>query len=182
LCKQISSEAIAIRYGENIFQLHVTSDWAFVLNSRAGLSQEQLLLVRRVQFFVDTKGLHYGLELDEETWASFLPQLSWVSIVVAPDYHNRSYGEQHALYIKEVKEWTEWLGPVLKCFQKYLSKGCYLQIDDNGVKESRAVIEECFGKRYRKVECPDADLLFRRGDYSWQSGYWDDQIEFWFYP
>jgi len=182
VCKQVSAEAISILYSENIFQLHMNDSWEYVLKLRRGFSQEQLSRVRKVQFFADTKGVFYGHLLEVETWAPFLAQLSWVSIIAAGNHHNRSYGEGNALYVKEVKQWTKWLAPAMECFEEYLSKDCYLEIDDNNVKETRAVIETCFGQRYRKVENPDADLLFRRGDYSWQSGYWDDQIEFWFYP
>ena len=44
-----------------------------------------------------------------------------------------------------------------------------------GKPETGEVVKECMLGRYREVQCRLAgDLMFRRGRFSYESGYWDD--------
>ncbi|KAK0122556.1 hypothetical protein ONS96_009598 [Cadophora gregata f. sp. sojae] len=75
---------------------------------------------------------------------------------------------------KEMEIWFKFLRAYLKCFHD-LMKGKLLEVDFDGKTETGDVVKECMLDGYREVRCKHSgDLIFRRGPYSYESGYWDD--------
>jgi hypothetical protein len=68
-----------------------------------------------------------------------------------------------------------WVRPFLQCFGQHLSRETIVQVDDDGLLETGELVKECLPDGYRKVRCRFVgDLIFKRGEFSLELGYWDD--------
>ena len=68
--------------------------------------------------------------------------------------------------------WLNWIRPFLQCFRRHLLKHTTVEIDGDGRVETMALIKECLPGGYREIRCRlVGDFIFRRGRFSWESGY-----------
>jgi hypothetical protein len=174
LSKRISEEALDVLYGDNVFKLHLHGVGEHYLKKnftdRNRQRMRYLLLIARPM------GVSYtpGKVVDDALWRSILPHLKGLRIVAeqpveAGGYYNAPTLEQ------DMDCWVSWFRPFLQCFGRHLSIRTNVQIDDNGRAETGALIKECLPHGYREIRCRHAgDLIFKRGQFSWESGYWDD--------
>lgn len=175
LSKQISEEALDILYGENVFKMHLNGGGEAALKDNFTKANAQrmryLLVVARPM------GVSYGPEdiPDDALWSAILPHLKWLRIVAeqpleAGHYYNAPTLEQ------DLDHWFKWIRPFLVCFSQHLLGQTVVEVDDDGRTDTRKLVEECLGNGYRKVQCHRAgDFIFKRGQFSLESGYWDDE-------
>jgi len=111
---------------------------------------------------------------DNALWCSIIPQLKGLRIVAeqpleAGGYYNAPTLEQ------DMDCWVKWIRPFLQCFGQHLSRETIVQVDYDGRVETGELVKECLPDGYRKVRCRYfGNLIFKRGEFSWESGYWHD--------
>ena len=172
--KQIGEEALDLLYGENIFELHLHGEGEYFL--RKNFSERNRRRMRYILVIAQPMGVSFkpGQEPDNALWSSTLPNLKVLRLVAqqpltAAGYYNAPTLEQ------EMDRWVEWIKPFLECFGQYLRSTIVVEVDDNDTKETSELVKECLWNNYRKVRCHLAgDLIFQRGHFSIESGYWDD--------
>lgn len=174
LSKQISEEALDVLYGNNIFKIDLHGEGEYVF--KKNFSQANRQRMRYLLLTAQPGGVSYapGKMPDNALWCSVLPQLKILRIVAeqpleAGYYYNAPTLEQ------DMDCWINWIRPYLQCFGQHLSSQTSVKIDDDGRVETGAIIKECLPGGYREVQCHLAgDFIFKRGRFSWESGYWDD--------
>lgn len=174
LSRQISEEALDILYGENIFILHLHGEGEYYLKENFTEANRQR--IRYLLLTAQPMGVSYMLERmpDDALWSSILPQLKGLRIVaeqpvkISSDYWAPSLEQQ-------MERWVEWIMPFLQCIGQHMSKESVVQVDIDGQAETRELVKECLPHGYREIRCHYiGDLIFKRGRFSWESGYWDD--------
>ncbi|KFY77553.1 hypothetical protein V498_09303 [Pseudogymnoascus sp. VKM F-4517 (FW-2822)] len=174
LSKQISKEALDVLYGDNMFMIHLHDEGEILLKKNFSEANRQRM--RYLLVTAEPRGVSYTPERmpDNALWRSVLPQLKVLRIVAeqpleAGHYYNVPTLEQ------DMDCWLNWIRPFLQCFRRHLSKHTTVQIDGDGRVEIMALIKKCLPSGYREVRCRLAgDFIFRRGRFSRESGYWDD--------
>ncbi|KFX96662.1 hypothetical protein O988_05224 [Pseudogymnoascus sp. VKM F-3808] len=170
ISKQISKEALDVLYGENMFMIHLHEKGEILLKNFSEANRQRM---RYLLVTAEPRGVSYtpGRMPDNALWCSVLPQLKMLRIVAEQPlhYYNAPTLEQ------DIDCWLNWIRPFLQCFRRHLSKHTTVQIDGDGRLETMALIKECLPGGYREVRCRLAgDFIFKRGRFSWESGYWDD--------
>ena len=174
LSKQISGEALDILYGDNIFKLQLHGEDEYYLEKEFAEGNRQR--IRYLLLIARPMGVSYrsGVTPNTSLWSSILPTLKGLRIVAeqpveAPSYHGAPSLEQ------EIDCWVKWIKPFLQCFGQYLLKDTIVQVDIDGRAETRELVKECLPHGFREIRCRHVgDLIFKRGRFSWESGYWDD--------
>jgi hypothetical protein len=173
--KQVSDECQAILYSENIFKLHLNGDGQYYLQKK--ITDKNRRRIRFLLLVAQPMGVSFnaGHVPDASLWASIFENLSVLRIVVkqptdAAGYHDGPRLEQ------DIREWILWIHPFLECFGRHLRRGTIVEVDDNGLIETRSLVEEYLPSSYRKIQCHLGDLLFKRGDFSIESVFWDDDF------
>ncbi|KAK3944561.1 hypothetical protein QBC46DRAFT_337602, partial [Diplogelasinospora grovesii] len=73
------------------------------------------------------------------------------------------------------EEWAAWSTPILDYLSRALAREASIVVDANKEEEDTVQIaENIMPRRCRFQELRAADLIFRREDFSLESGYWDD--------
>jgi hypothetical protein len=76
---------------------------------------------------------------------------------------------------QQMDTWVKWIRPFLQCFSQYLSSETVVEVDNNGQAETSDLVRKYLPGGYREVRCRlVGDLIFSRGRFSWEPGYWDD--------
>ncbi|OBT39738.1 hypothetical protein VE00_09850 [Pseudogymnoascus sp. WSF 3629] len=170
VCKQISNEALDIMYGENAFKLYLHTDGGLCLQKITEANR------RRMRFLLLTaehRSWIGEISPDNTMWSSIIPTLNILRLV-AEQPVQKTYWNAPPLE-KEMGSWFMFIRAFLNCFHQHLSEGRVLEVDFNGKSETGEVVKECMLGRYREVRCRlSGDLMFRRGRFSYNSGYWDD--------
>ena len=71
-------------------------------------------------------------------------------------------------------EWAAWLTPILEYLSRALAKEALIVVDANEEEDTVRIVESIMPRRCRFQELRAADFIFRRRDFSPESGYWDD--------
>ena len=174
LSKQISEEALDVLYGDNVFTL-----------SLHGLGESNLKMKfthrnrQRMRFLVllaQPMGVSYTPEMvvDDALWRAILPNLKGLRLVLEqPVQARRDYNAP--TLEQDIDRWANWIRPFLQCFGQHLSIRTNVQIDNDGRVETGAIMKECLPHGYREIRCRQfGDFVFKRGRFSWESGYWDE--------
>ncbi|PVH68668.1 hypothetical protein DL98DRAFT_554759 [Cadophora sp. DSE1049] len=172
--KQISEETLDILYGENTFKLHLHGEGQYYLKKNFAEANRQRM--RYLLLVAQPTGVSYepGRMPDNALWSSILPTLKGLRIVAEQPVEASSYYGAPSLE-QEIDRWVKWIRPFLQCFGQYLSRETIVQVDINGRAETRELVKECLPYGYREIRCRHVgDLIFKRGRFSWESGYWDD--------
>jgi hypothetical protein len=172
--KQISEEALDILYGENIFKLHLHG--LDEVHLKKNFTEANRRRMRYLLLVARPMGVSYGPGKipDNVLWSSILPQLKGLRIVAEQPVQARTYYKAPTLE-QEMDRWVKWIKPFLQCFGQYLSRENIVQVDINGEAETRELVKECLPHGYREIRCRHVgDIIFKRGRFSWESGYWDD--------
>jgi hypothetical protein len=174
LSKQISGEALDILYGDNIFKLQLHGQGEYCLKKKFAEGNRQR--IRYLLLSAQPMGVSYEPERmpDNSLWSSILPTLKGLRIVAEQPVEASSYHGAPSLE-QEIDRWVKWIKPFLHCFGQYLSRETIVQVDIDGRAETRELVKECLPHGYREIRCRHVgDLIFKRGRFSWESGYWDD--------
>ena len=161
--RQVGSEALAVLYGENIFNVYLAY-WGEA-DLKNFFAEANIGRVRRVEIVAlpppDPSLLvevdKYTYKLDSGLWSRFLANLTKLSIVVTPPL-------QLLVYDKAPKKekGLEWLRRNLQDIASHLSHSCIVEVDDDNSEETRAVLGESFPGGYRKVRTLPGDTYIRR--------------------
>ena len=174
LSKQISGEALDILYGDNIFKLCLNGQGEYDLEKNFAEGNRQR--IRYLLLTAEPMGVSFGPGVmpNHSLWSSILPTLKGLRIVAEQPVEASSYHGAPSLEQK-LDCWVKWIKPFLQCFGQYLSKETIVQVDINGWAETRELVKACLPHGYREIRCRHfGDLIFKRGRFSWESGYWDD--------
>jgi hypothetical protein len=172
--KQISEEALDFLYGENIFKLYLNGEGEYCL--RKNFSEVNRRRMRYMLVIAQPMGVSFrpGRIPDNALWSSILPNLKAFRLVAQQPLETASYYNAPTLE-QEVDDWVKWIRPFLECFGQHLSSGTVVEVDDDDRKDTSELVKERLPNGYRKVRCRLAgDLIFKRGQFSIESGYWDD--------
>lgn len=132
--------------------------------------------MRYLLVIAQPRGVSYtlGKVVDDALWCSILPRLKGLRIVAEQPVEARGYYNAPTLE-QDMDCWVSWIRPYLQCFGQHLSIRTNVQIDNDGRAETGALIKECLPHGYQEIRCRQVgDLIFKRGQFSWESGYWDD--------
>jgi len=150
VCRQMSLEAAAIFYQENVF--------TFILSPRSRLVVGPAYArLRKVEFRFGSPAPPDQEELGSGIWERFLANLTHVSIrvgqpvVFQDDFHEASVSRNcPELYEGQADK----IKVYLQLFAKYLSKDCNILVKV-WREESRIVIDACLGNRYERLAPSD---------------------------
>lgn len=173
LSRQISEEALDILYGDNIFKLYLHGEGEYYLKKNFTEANGQRM--RYLLLIAQPMDVSYEPEKmpDNALWSSILQKLRKLRIV-AKQPIQASYYDAPTLE-QEMDCWVKWIKPFLQCFGQHLSSETIVQVDGDGQAEISELVKECLPDSYREVRCRlVGDLIFKRGRFSWESGYWDD--------
>jgi len=176
LSKQISEETLDILYGDNVFKLSLHGEGEYYL--KKNFTDRNRQRMRFLVLLAEPRGVSYTPEMvvDDALWRSILPHLKGLRLLLeqpveARDYYNAPTLEQH------MDRWVNWIRPFLQCFGQHLSIRTNVQIDNDGRIETGAIMKECLPHGYREIRCRHfGDLVFKRGRFSWESGYWNEDM------
>lgn len=170
--RQLSEEALDVLYGENVFKVVLHGGRPNILSQFAPANRQR---IRRLQLVLRPMGVSYGspLNLDSQIWPPILANLAKLCIVAQQPLEPRHYYNAPSLE-QDMDEWLTWLKPVLEYVNQYVSSGTVVEVDDDDREETSELVKECLPNGYRKVQTRTGDLCFMRGEFSWESGYWDD--------
>jgi len=172
--KQISKEALDILYGENIFKLYLHGEGEWLL--RKNFSESNRQRMRYILAIAQPIGVSFepGRKPDNALWSSILPNLKAFRLVAQQPLEAAGYYYAPTLE-QEMDRWVKWIKPFLEFFGQHLRSPVIVEVDDDDRKETSELIKQCLPNGYRKVQCHlVGDLIFKRGQFSIESGYWDD--------
>jgi hypothetical protein len=123
--------------------------------------------MRKVMLLVTPSWLSYhgGAPLDEAFWDGILPNLQTLWIVAEQP---RTYDLKGRLRIvaAAVKEWIEWLTPLLDFIAGRLRTEATVLIDVNGAEETVNLIQNRLPQVCRQVRTETGDSIFQRSQHS----------------
>ena len=176
VCKQISNEALDVLYGENAFRQSLHGDGGLCL--KQNFTEANRRRMRMLLLTVEHRSWIGELTPDKELWSSIIPTLHILRLVAGQPVQETYYNAPPLA--QTMQSWFKFLRTFLNCFRQLLN-GKSLEVDFDGNKETGEVVKECMLGRYREVRCRfSGDLMFRRGRFSYSSGYWDDDDNYGF--
>jgi hypothetical protein len=171
MCKQISNEALDVIYGENAFMLYLHADGG--LDLIRNFTEANRPRMRMLLLTAEHRCWIRDITPHDTMWSSIIPTLNILRLV-AEQPVQMTYWNAPPLE-KEMEKWLTFMRAFLNHFSQHLSEGKLLEVDFDGKSETGEVVKECMSGRYREVRCRlYGDLMFRRGRFSYSSGYWDD--------
>ena len=157
--KKIGLEALDVLYGENEFMVHL-HDFreGGPSDLREHFTEANIRMMRKLQVFMRIRGASYGRDLDSTIWSPILANLRTLSIVA------QQPSAPHGMAISEQRMggWIIWLKGVLQYVAGQLSSSCAVEVDDNGGRQTSAVMRHCFPRGYKKVQTLLGDRVFMR--------------------
>ncbi|KAI1073066.1 hypothetical protein LB507_008981 [Fusarium sp. FIESC RH6] len=105
-------------------------------------------------------------EMNPKVWDQVLKNLSILGIVIEPPESWISYYEE--------KNWTAWLTTTLEYINRATSTEMKIVADTNKMAEATQIVEKAMPGRCNFQNLRDGDKIFERAEYSYASGYWDD--------
>ncbi len=72
-----------------------------------------------------------------------------------------------------MEEWVAWITLILEYLSRVLPRAAQIVADANKEEDTIQIMEKVMPGRCRFQELRTADFIFRRGDFSLESGYWD---------
>lgn len=174
LSRQISDEALDVLYGGNIFKLHLNGEGEQYL--KTNFTVENRKRMRHLRLIAQPCGVSYtpGTKPDDALWRLLLPQLASLRVVAEQPIQPGGYYNAPTLE-EETDRWFKWITPFLECLGRYLSKDTLVRVDFDGRATTRELFKRHLPHGFEEIQChSDGDLIFERGRFSRESGYWDD--------
>lgn len=173
-CRQITEEVMDMLYGGNTFQVNIHGDGEYTLahlfNSKTREKIRKMVLILRPMGV----SYHRDFHMDPNIWDGILGNLSILG-VIAEQPESLSLREwPKAEAENALEEWTAWITPIFEYLGRALHRETKIVVDANEEKETVQVLEKAIPGRSRFQRLPMADIIFKRGRFSLESGYWDD--------
>ncbi|KAF8847870.1 hypothetical protein BDZ45DRAFT_681615 [Acephala macrosclerotiorum] len=170
--RQISEEALNVLYGRNLFIVAVHGG-AHDKLLRFGTAN--IRRIRYLRLVAQPMGICFPepMEFNSQLWTPLLTDLSQLCLVLQQPL--QAGGGYNAPTLEEdMREWIAWLEPILRYLAQNITETTIVGIDDNDLAETGEVVQKYFRYGYKKVQTVTGDKIFERGEFSWESGYWDD--------
>lgn len=173
ICSQITDEVTTMLYGGNIFRiaLHSTGerDLQTKFTSKTRKKMTKILLVLR------PTGASYNIpfRMDPNVWNDTLDGLSKLWIIAEQPMPPSDQTWREIRTATENLKWTTWLISILHYLSQTMSEKVEIGVDANGEKATGNIIKSYLPNQCQFRRLPAADLIFKRGKYSLESGYWD---------
>jgi hypothetical protein len=174
LSKQISEEALDVLYGDNVFKFSLDGEVEY--HFQKNFTDRNRQRMRFLLLIAWPWGFSYTPEktVDDALWCSILPHLKGLRLVVGQPVEAWGYDNASRLE-QDMDRWINWIRPFFQCFGQHLSIQTNVEIDNDGRVETGALMKECLPHGYQEIRCRDfGDFIFKRGQFSWESGYWDN--------
>jgi hypothetical protein len=172
LCRQIYDEATAMLYGGNTFEvlLHGTgqTDLARLFNPDLRKKMRKILLVLRPM------GVSYqpSFRMDPSIWNDIFDGLVILGIIA--EQPEPSYQWLQADPGRDFEEWKTWLTSIMEYLTHAVPDTARIVVDANREGDTENIIRRFMPGRCQFQCLRAADFIFKRGIYSLESGYWDD--------
>ena len=106
------------------------------------------------------------IKMNPTVWDQLLKNLSILGLVIeSPESWISDYEE---------KNWTAWLTITLEYINRASSTEMKIVADTNKMAEATQIVEKAMPGRCNFQNLRDGDKIFERAEYSYASGYWDD--------
>jgi hypothetical protein len=170
--RQISEEALNVLYGRNLFIVLVHGG---AHDKLLKFGTANIQRIRHLRLVAQPMGICYPepMKFDSRLWAPLLTNLRQLCLVVQQPLRARGYYNAPSLE-EDMREWVAWLEPILRYLAENITKTTIVGIDDNDLVKTGELVQKCFPSGYEKVQTVTGDKIFMRGEFSWESGYWDD--------
>lgn len=174
LCRQINDEVTPMLYGGNTFKviLHNNgqSDLARRFNPETRKKMRKILLVLRPM------GVSYkpSFRMDPSIWNDIFDRLAILGIIAEQPEPPFSYQWPQNDLGSVFEEWKTWLTSILEYLAHAVPDTAQIVVDANEEWETENIIKNFMPERCRFQCLQAADSIFKRGPYSLESGYWDD--------
>ncbi|KAF3386300.1 hypothetical protein F1880_000397 [Penicillium rolfsii] len=164
LSSQIREECLDLLYGENLFDVSWNGDGEGDLQATSNTT-----LIRKTDVISD---IHDDVSSTPKTslWASLLPNLKVFQIIAKQPVEARAYWNAPTLE-QEFNGGIKWATAYFDCFRRYLSTKTKVKLDDDNREETRFLADRYLPLTYQRSRYLCGDLIFRRGQYSVESGY-----------
>jgi hypothetical protein len=174
VCRQITDEVKAMLYGGNTFRVNVHGDGQMDLVRL--FSPETREKMRKMILVLRPMGVSYrpGFCMDRKIWDSILDSLSILGIIAEQPEPPSPYALSRVKPEGVFEEWTAWLIPILEYLGRALPRTAQIVVDANKEEDTVQIWEKVMPGRCRFQRLRAADSIFRRGEFSLESGYWDD--------
>lgn len=170
--RQISEEALDVLYGCNLFValIHGGAHDNFHKFGTKNISR-----IRYLRLVAQPMGVYYPetLKIESQFWVPLLTNLNQLCLVLQQPLRAGGYYNAPTLE-EDWREWVAWVEPILRYVAGQVTKKTVVGIDDNDLVETSALVQRYFPSGYKKVQTVTGDMIFMRGDFSYESGYWDD--------
>ena len=157
-------------YGKNAFKLYLYTNRGLCLKRSFTKANR-----RRMRFLLLTA--QHRCQIREISpyntmWSSIILTLNILCLVTEQPVQ-KTY--QNALPLKkEIESQLRFIQAFLNCFHQLL-EGKVLEVDFNRKLETAEVVKECMLGGYCEVQCRlSSDLMFQRGRFLYNLGYWDN--------
>ncbi|KAF1959903.1 hypothetical protein CC80DRAFT_405545, partial [Byssothecium circinans] len=174
VCRQITDEVRAMLYGGNTFRVIVHGGGPFDLGRL--FSSETMEQMRKMIFVLRPMGVSYRRDfcMDPKIWDGVLGSLSILGIIAEqpepPSPYSRPGVEPEDVF----EEFRAWLIPILEYLGRALPRTAQIVVDANKEEDTIHIFEKVMPGRCHFQRLRAADFIFRRGEFSLESGYWDE--------
>lgn len=111
---------------------------------------------------------------NDELWMQVLPRLMRLWIIAEQPVAAAGYSDAPTLE-QEMNRWMQWITRLLSCLGTHLSNETVVYVDVGYRPETRELFRAHLPHGFSEGGCGSlADLIFQRGRFSLESGYWDD--------
>ena len=174
VCRQITHEVKAMLYGGNTFTVNVHGNGQ---SNLAGLfSLETREKMRKMIVVLRPMGVSYRPEfcMDRKIWDGVLGSLSVLGVIAEQPEPPSPYELPRVEPEDAFEKWTTWLIPILEYLGQALPRTAKIVVDANKKEDTVKILEKVMPGRCRFQRLRAADSIFRRGEFSLESEYWDD--------
>ncbi|KAJ5129782.1 uncharacterized protein N7515_005821 [Penicillium bovifimosum] len=126
VCKQMTEECLDILYGENLFEIHLTSGGEVAL--RETFSKRNLQRIRNVVAISPSPQSSERLnQPDLDLWDTLGPNLTMFKWVFRPDWEGKLFYDK-PIPSEKLERWFEWMGCYMECFSEVMPTGANVEL------------------------------------------------------
>lgn len=171
--QQVSDETLNMLYGDNAFKVIMHGEGERRLKKI--FSEANRRRIQQIMLVLRPMGVSYEpkFRVDTAMWDSILPHLKTLWIVAEQPLKDDHYYNGQTL-VEKMKKWIAWLTPILEYLAKTLPTESTVRVDVNEREETSKLIQKHLQHRCQQARTKTGDFVFKRGEFSIESGYWDD--------
>jgi hypothetical protein len=171
--RQISEKALNVLYGSNLFMVQINGG---AHDNLIRFGTDNIRRIQHLRLVAQPMGICYPktLKIETQLWVPLLADLNRLCLVAQQPLEARGYYNAPSLE-EDVSKWVAWLEPILQYLVRNIAKTTIVEIDDdNDLVKTGELVQKYFSPGYKKVNTIVGDRMFMRGEFSWKTGYWND--------